>query len=335
MATRTWNGGSDQLFHKAAWNPAGAPAPGDTLYIGTGTASASWTVLSGLQIYLNGQYLGLTVPPPAPAPAPVLRLGQTIIAADTTISLGGTFGTGPNTATIDAEGFNLNFGTITNTAMKSAGPPDGPPTTLTIDVGGRSGGTLVNEGTISVTANIFAPSTMIIHGDSRGSTLLNDALISSRGIIKLDIDVIGKGNIAFGAVFSRTHDGPLGGPTLEFERAVSQGQTVDFKASVAGPIGTDSHGALILDDPAKFHGLIADFTNTGGGFGDVHPDEIVLSGEDITSFSYRGNAAGGELTLREGCRTVAHLRFAGAYTTDDFQITHLTTGSVIETKPIV
>lgn len=331
MTTRSWNGGTAGLSMANAWTPTGAPMNGDTLYIGSGTAEASWRILSGLTIYLQEAANFNSTPPQPPATPPTLSLDYTIIGATTKVSLGGTYdptyGTGNAIATIDARGFNLNLGTITDTSFIGQGP-NGPSSTLTIDVGN---GMFANFGTMSVTAGFVSPSSLIVHAASGGASLVNMGLIESDGIVKLDIVVIGRGEIAFGKTFLQSTAGPPDGATVEATRAVDAGQTVNFAGD-----GTDSHGTLILDDPRQFQGLITNFVASTGNVGALHTDEIVLKGLDVSGFFYHGGSQGGVLTLENNCGTATNLRFAGNYSTDAFQVGHpSSTTSIIELKPTV
>jgi hypothetical protein len=316
MTTRSWNGGTARFGAPDSWTPPGSPASGDTLFVGSGTAHAAWTVLSGLNVFLQ------TAPgAPAPSGSPTLRLDEVVIGPDTRITLGGTQSSGMNTATIVGGGVNWNRGTVDATAFVGLGP-NGTASTLTVQVPWL----LVNTGTLEATPGAFAPlSTLVLTGGHTG-LVLNQGLVETDGIVRLDLDVLGLGTLGLGPTISESTLGPLAGPTLEAVDDVGTGQTVDFAWG-----GSDSHGTLMLDEPSTFHALIANFIASTDNVSALHTDQIALPGLNVTAFDYAGSGAGGVLTLQAGGQTVAQLRFAGSYTTSSFEVVHPTaTSSIIE-----
>jgi hypothetical protein len=318
MATLTWTGTNLRFTDPNTWSPAQAPQAGDILFLGSGTADARWTVLSGLTINLQ-------VPTSlAPFPTePALELGWTVIGADSTIKLGGVSG-GRTTASIAVEGNTFNYGTVA-VALTMRGPP--VPSFLTIDVGGGAGRTsFFNAGTLS--SGTATSCMLTVHAASGQARLVNTGSVDVGTNVTLDINVIGQGKLAFGVPFSPGPTSPSVGPTLEATRAVGSGQTVDFAAR-----GFDSHGTLILDSPGNFNGLITNFVASTGNFAFLHTDRIELKGVDISALHYDGTAESGVLTLQNASDTVGHLRFAGSFTTDSFQIVALANGDkAIELK---
>jgi hypothetical protein len=324
MTTRAWTGGTGRFGNPNAWTPGGNPVPGDDLDIVGGTATVSGGVLLKLSIQL-GAPSGMSDSLPA-----VLRLHDSIIAANTTVTVGGTspapLGSGLGSATIEASGIDLNLGTIGVAGFTAAGGGFPTPSQLTIDIGT---GRFENAGTLEAGNT---PAKLVVHGQSAHAVLSNDGLIDAGSVVNLDVSVLGIGKIAFGAPYL-TGPSPhaVTGPGVATTAAVGYGQTVDFRAAS----GVDSHGTLSIGDPHDFHALISNFVS---GSRDqaftplLHQDLIALSLPEVTSATYRDDAGGGVLTLTGGGDT-AQLRFAGSYTLGSFQITSGSGGTDIVVKP--
>lgn len=314
MTTRTWNGSTAALTNPADWTPAGAPQPGDTLVINAGTARASHLHLNKLNIELNGPV----------ANAPVLELDGVKIGADTTIALSNDTPPVFNftaAADIIAAGRNLNAGTI----LSAPNTPFNVTATLTIDiVPGAHGrpGTLVNQGTIG--ENYVG--TLLIHGAPH-TQLVNDGTLKLSGQATLAAAIDGCGTIDIGPDIIA---GPLlFVPALTVDAPVGHGQTLQFIGPSSG-----GGGEVTLTDPGSFHALIRNFINAPDPFTPGLDDEsITLAGIDVTSFSYKGDATHGVLTLDAGGSVAARLRFAGDYTTSSFDVATSAAGSTITVHP--
>ncbi len=94
-----------------------------------------------------------------------------------------------------------------------------------------------------------------------------------------------------------------------------------------------STGTLILDNSSQFSGQILNFTGTGSL---SSSDEIDL--KDIgfgsgTSASYAGNSSSGTLTVTDSQNHVAHISFAGSYTTANFSLSSDGSGGTIVIDP--
>jgi hypothetical protein len=316
MTTRVWGGNTASLFNPLAWTPSGQPAAGDSLDIVSATAVASQKVLGDLSIQLGAEAFSVAAAGPA-----ILQLWNSVIAADTTIAVGGiplpqSF-SGQTSATIAAFGLNTNDGTI---SVASFTQPNGdfaePASQLTIHLEGPRA-TFVNTGTLR-TGN--TPATLVVETQRSDAVLVNDGLIEAGTVVVLDLNVIGTGTMQFGVPYDI---GPsphaLTGPSMQTIGAVGLGQTVDFRATT----GVDSHGVLSIADPRDFHALIRDFASSTifPGIAPLfHEDTIQLDLSGLASSSYQGNVTGGVLTLTGGTE-VAQLRFAGNYSLGSFQIT--------------
>jgi hypothetical protein len=122
---------------------------------------------------------------------------------------------------------------------------------------------------------------------SKGATLTTGTHVTGFGTMEFGVS----GQLAFGY--------PAG--TAEFNGYVGCGQTFDFSGADGSP---SSYVTLQIDMADAFKATIANFTST---------DTIELKRTTVTSDNFHN----GVLTLN-GSHPVAHLHFAGSYTTSEF-----------------
>jgi hypothetical protein len=286
MADKTWFGGTGAFGTASDWSPSGVPVAGDRITLGTGTLEVSDLNLIDIPMTM-GSYYGAT-----------LDLENSILGDVALVTAPTPTGQIVGHHTFDISGFSVFAGTIsTNPSGFSGGGEFSDDTTINID----RGSTLLNIGNIELTPQEGV--VLDINGDC-GSKLVNDGLIEAESgpdaTVKISTDVLGFGTIAFGVGAPSPHSTQSG--TLEFTGRVGTNQTVEFSA--ASP-AMASDLLLQIDIAHAFKGTIANFTNT---------DTISLQNTTVTSdhFSH------GVLTLDDGSHAVAHLHFAGSYTTSDF-----------------
>ena len=263
MTTRVWNGGRGIWSDPSRWTttsrgPAGAPQPGDSAAI----ASGSVTVVGARG--LDGSiYDGVAV-----------TLGVASGDGASLILDGGDFNsfdsiTALGSATIASEGVSAIAAPITSagsgTTLTIAGDASAPNGLLLAHGGSvalSAGATLDLEGVITDEASVAA---------AVGSTVDNDAFIKAIGsAVTIGGALVGTGTIDVEDAATLTLDG-----------SVAAGQTIDFG---------DVAGRLALAEPGSFAGAIAGFKP-----GDSLDVTAVPTTMPATGATY--DAASGSLTL--------------------------------------
>jgi hypothetical protein len=301
--TRTWTGGTNDIFRPEAWTPAGRPQPGDTLIIGPGTALAPADAEATSRSLIDLTILLDDGPGPVGSPfLPTLSLSNTVIGHGTLIE---NRLPSPSFGASESEVIAVNR-TVRNlgTIAENPGAPIG--NTLNIDIGCH--GNLINEGTISGTTI----SNLNIEGGI-GSRLVNDGTISGQGTtMDVGVPVLGDGtfDMSRGA-----NPGSNSGtaPTLEFHQSVDAAETIRVNDTT-----------LILDVPLKFLATIDDLSVTPAGQF-ATDSSVVLKGRHATDLVFRNDV----LTVRDGQQSIAHLRFSAGLNASDFLLTDTTAGSRI------
>jgi hypothetical protein len=205
--------------------------------------------------------------------------------------------------TIDVAGLSVFAGTV---SVGSSYPVEfADATTINID----QDSTLLNIGTLAPTADYGE--TVDIKG-GHGSVLLNDGLIEVEGgrggaNVTIGRNVTGFGTIEVGVATPLAVGYPSA--TVQFTGSVASGQTFEFSGHEGG---TASYVLLQIDIAAAFGATIKNFGKTDTIFGQT--DTIELKNTKVTSDKF----SDGVLTLSDGGHQVAHLHFAGSYTTSDF-----------------
>ena len=283
MADKIWFGGNGSFTDASDWSPAGVPAAGDTITLGTGSLEVKDQNLIDIPITM-GSYYGAT-----------LGLDNSILGNVGLTTVPTPTGQIAGHHTFNVSGDSVFAGTISTNLSGGSEFSD----ITTINIAPHSH--LLNIGDIELTPQEGV--SLDINGDC-GSKLVNDGLIEAEsgpgGNIKISTDVLGFGTIAFGVGAPQASVTPTG--TAEFTSSVGSGQTFEF----SGADGATASAALLQIDMADaFKGTITNFTNT---------DTISLQNTTVTSDSFHN----GVLTLDDGSHAVAHLHFAGSYTTSDF-----------------
>jgi len=278
MTDKTWFGGTGSFTDARDWSPTGVPAAGDSITLGTGTLEVKDQNLLDIPLTM-GSFYGAT-----------LDLDDSILGNVGLTSIPAPSGELGGEHTINVSGIAVTAGTITT---------DGDiGDATTINIGNHS--SLLNIGTVDITPDFGG--TLIING-SHGSLVTNDGLIEVYGgpgaTITIGSNVVGFGTIELGVAAQQMFDTPTG--TAEFKGSVGAEQTFKF----SGDGTTESHVTLQIDMAEAFKATIADFTKT---------DTIDLRNTTVTSDRFND----GVLILNDGCDPVAHLHFAGSYTTGDF-----------------
>ncbi len=302
MATaRNWIGGQHNLFDPNSWTPAGAPAGGDTVTIGLGSASnpniatAQNAVLSGFQTVLDAG-----VGTPSSTTQPTLSLSNIIIASNASIE-------GTNTSdypaipgntvaeNINVNGLALNYGAIDDGIGKNVYF-----NTLNINLGNYTA--FLNQARGTISAGDYG--NLNIEGTNGPAVFVNNSTVSGAGsAIDIGTQVWGVGAFNLTSGQSYTSHSPKQS-TLEFHQGVSTGQTVSL-----------TNSELVLDSPMLFLGTIKD-TQVGPQALQATNSEVLLSGETATSLSFQNNV----LSVFDGSTVLAHLSFAPGLTANDFQL---------------
>lgn len=286
MSDKVWFGGSGSFTDANDWSPAGVPAAGDTITLGRGSLEVNDQNLLDIPIVM-GSYYGAT-----------LGLHNSILGDVGLTTVPTPTGQIAGHHTFDISGGVVFAGTISTGVSGQSEFSDN----TTINIAAHS--TLLNLGSIELTPQTGV--VLDING-SCGSKLVNDGLIQAESgpdaTVKITPDVLGFGTIAFGVGAPSPPSTQSG--SLEFAGHVGAQQTVEFSASDGA---TASDLLLKIDVADAFKATIANFTNT---------DTISLHGTTVTSDSFHN----GVLTLNDGSHAVAHLHFAGSYTTSDFTTT--------------
>ena len=227
MATKTWDGSSNSFSNPAAWSPTGAPQPGDTAVINSGTVGVASATLNGLTIQMSA----------SPDSTPTLSLRGATIGSGSQVVAAANSGT----TQINVAGAVANAGLISFT-----GPSKARFTTTLTDIGGGSPTLLRNNGSIAAinaSANVVAT--------AAGQALENNGAISawnpSRGI---QFAIVGPAITGKGVIMVDAY------AQIELVNSVSADQTVQFLNNGAG------HSTLQLDQPLAFQGAIEGFAAT-------------------------------------------------------------------------
>jgi len=289
MVQRSWNGGIGLFTDPNAWTPMGAPAPGDTLDISTGTVVA-------VHQYFGDETIRLTGPVSGP---PELAIAGTTIGQDSSVTTSIIPQLGPplpGAGVIQAWGVNTNLGSI---AVLGSADLQPRPASMTINI---NFGLFQNRGTLST--NNFG--NLDITKNGHPGILQNNGEVDVSGHVRITADTLGHGTFQFGTA-ANLH-GSFIPMTLEFGAFVGGGQSIDFSPF--------SH--LQIDDLKDFHATIDDFNIRSLPFFEV--ESIVLKGVEVTSIDYNGGPSSGVLTLKTGNTVDGHLSFSGAHTTSSFQV---------------
>jgi hypothetical protein len=277
MTTRSWDGGTGDWYNALLWSTAGAPVPGDTALVNSGTVEITGTEENAIGVPLDAVQVTLgsaTTLSSAFIAATNANLGQAF-----TISSTGTAGY----ATFETTGPTGLSGTILASAAGGmfnidATAADGTQAAAfvllhggLIDVSG--GDDLVLNGSMVSDSNVTI---------AAGSTFTNNGLDRVFGgltFISPTATLTGTGTFEAGP-----------GATLEFESAVPSTQTIAFGEA----------GRLDLTTPATFAGQITSFEQG---------NTIDLLNIVANSASY--DLGSGLLTIEEGGSLVATLALQG------------------------
>jgi|GEM_PF-4765973 len=309
MTTKVWVGGTGSFDNPNEWSPSGAPGPGDVAIIQIGEASLSMQKLDGFELQLQSE-------------ASVLDISDVIFGAHFTLSVP----PGPGgTATLNATGFNANYGVIQ--VVSPAGPQQfAPPFTITMSDLAPSAecsgapAIFLNEGTILV--NSGQPFAIVAKSA--------DAVLINNGLMNLDASfmqatigpsVLGSGTIETGHAITPAASALLLAsiPSVEFGGAVGSGQALFI----------DGVAHVYVDKPSQFHALIHDFEpNLSDSYvASFYQPEIVLQNAPVTSY----NVSNDILSLWNGGTLVAQLRFTDfVYTKANFLVSTSGTTTTIE-----
>ena len=293
MTDKNWFGGTGSFTNASDWSPSGVPVAGDTITLGTGVLEVSDRSLFGIPVTM-GSYYGATL---ALTDAILGNVGLTTVPTPT--------GQITGHHTFDVSDYTVFAGTISTNL--SGGQEFSDATTINIG----TNGVLLNIGNIELTPQ--EGETLTVNG-AHGALLVNDGLIEAESgpgaDVKIGANVAGFGTIELGVGAPMMFSSQSG--TAEFGGSVGAAQTFKFSGASGA---TASDLLLKIDIASAFAGTIANFTNT---------DTIQLAGTTVTSDSF----SNGVLTLNDGSRPVAHLHFAGSYTTSDFT-TQVVSGSTL------
>ena len=235
----TWNGADGKFTDLQDWS--GTPDP---------SAPTNYQINSGVVDFGGVGLIDAVVTAVGSAGAPTLTLDRTFIDATSRIL---TLGSPTQTNVMAADGTNWNFGDITLYLNPPGGhDPDPDQGSNIIDLGvdpARPGAApnLVNVGTI----NSAYGSVNRIDGLTADAKVTNDGRIEA-GKLTIDADVVGHGTISFFApypLFTAPPPSPLVVSSLELDRAVGAGQTIDMS----------NDATLVLADPGAFDATIKGF----------------------------------------------------------------------------
>ncbi len=274
MATKTWNGRDGVFAVDANWMPQAAPVVGDTAIISAGTVTVAGVLPGFLKVALNT--LNGT--------SPTLLLSSATLAASDQVAI---------TAATTGTALQVR-GTVNNQGSIVAGGSPGLVSFRIGDAMQSTAATLINGGSILVSANF-----QVAAGSTLGDRLENDGLISIRSpgrtaqLAYVSAAITGTGTVSLGRYV-----------TFEAAAAVAAGQTFVFEPGGAGA------ATLRIDAGALFGGTVT-------GFG--MDDAIQLAGSRWDTAAYRAtDGYGGVLTLSLGDAVVQSLAFRGAYTIASF-----------------
>lgn len=310
MTTKVWVGGTGSFDDPNQWSPGGVPGAGDLAVIQTGEASVSMQRLDGFELQLQ-------------SPASVLDISDVQFGAHFTLTMPPGAG---GTATLNATGFNANFGLIQVVSPYGPQPEFSPPVTINMSdlapsadcAGARA--VFLNDGTIQVeTGQPFA----IVAKSS-------DAVLINNGLMHLDApfmqatigpSVLGAGAIQTGHAIAPAASALLLAsiPSVEFGGAVGSGQSLTI----------DGVAHVTLDQPSQFRAVIHDFQpNSPSAYvAAFYQPEIILANTQVTSYAVANDV----LSLWNGSNLVAQLHFADfAYTKDNFLVTASGSSTIVE-----
>lgn len=309
MTTRVWVGGTGSLDDPNEWSPGGAPGPGDVAIIQIGEATVSMQRLDGFELQLQSE-------------ASVLDISDVQFGKSFILSVP----PGPGgTATLNATGFNANFGTIE--VVSPSGPQQfAPPFTINMsdlapsaDCAGAPA-VFLNNGTILVDSG--QPFAIVAQSP--------DAVLINNGLMHLDapfmnanigVSVLGSGTIETGHPITPEASALLGAsiPYIIFGGAVGAGQDLVF----------DGVAQIYVAKPSQFHALIHDFEpNPSSSYvAAFFQPEIVLQNTQVTSYTVSHDV----LSLWDGSNLVAQLRFTDfAYTKANFLVEASGNSTIVE-----
>ncbi|WP_158932114.1 Hint domain-containing protein [Acidisphaera sp. S103] len=281
MTTRSWDGGTGDWYNALLWSTTtdetGAPVPGDTVLINSGTVTVSGAEETTIGVGLDAVLVTLgavTMLDPAVIAATDARLGQAFTIVSNATAPYATFDTtGPTglSGTILASAAGGTFGID---ATAADGTQQGAFVLLhggLIDVSG--GDDLILTGSMVTDSNVTI---------AAGSTFTNNGIDSVFGgttFISPTATLTGAGTFEAGP-----------GATLEFESAVPATQIITFGTA----------GRLDLTSPSTFAGTIASF---------VLSDTIDLLNIVANSASY--DLGSGLLTIDDNGSPVATIAMQG------------------------
>jgi len=311
MTTKVWVGGTGSIDNPLEWSPGGAPVAGDTAIIETGTATALEQKLDGFTLELA-------------SPAGVLDISDVQFGANFVLVVPPGAG---GSATLNATGFNANYGTIE--MIDPAGPPSySPPFTINLR-------DLAPSADCSGAAAVFVNDGSILDKSGQPFAIVAqsaDAVLINNGLMDLDapfmqayigVSVLGTGTIETGHAFTPAPSALelASVPFLEFGGAVGSGESLVF----------DGTAHVQLDQPSQFHALIHGFqplvSPTPNQYDSFYQPEIILANTQVTNYSVSNDV----LSLWNGTALVAQLRFADfAYAKDNFLISSSGSSTIIE-----
>ena len=313
MATKVWVGGTGSFNDPSEWSPTGAPVAGDVAIIQVGTAIAQMQKLDGFELQLQ-------------SPASVLDISDVLFGANFILSAPPGAG---GSATLNATGFNINFGLIE--VVSPAGPQQfSPPFTINlIDPApsaacGGARAIFVNDGTIlDESGQPFA-----IVAQSADAVLINNGLMHLDAPFmqaNIGVSVLGSGTIETGHAFTPAPSAlELASiPVIEFGGTVGRGENLVF----------DGTAWIQIDKPAQFHALIHDFqplvSSPANPYDSFYQPELILANTQVTSY----NVSNDVLSLWNGSSLVAQLRFTDfVYTKANFSVTSSGSSTIIEAQ---
>lgn len=315
MATKVWVGGTGSFNNSHEWSPSGPPAAGDVAIIQIGTAIAEMQKLDGFELQLQ-------------SPASVLDITDVQFGAHFTLTVPPG---GGGTATLNAIGFNANFGLIQ--VVADPGPPEfAPPFTITMSDLAPSAGcsgaaaVFVNDGTILVASG----QPFAIVAKSADAVLINNGLMHlDASFMQADIGVSvqGTGTIETGHAITPAPSALLLAsiPSVEFGGAVGSGQNLVIS----------DEAQILIDKPLQFHAVIHGFgplvspTSPAPYYYAPYQPEIILANASVTSYTVAHDV----LSLWNGSSLVAQLHFADfAYTKDNFLVSSSGSSTIIEAQ---
>ena len=285
----TWNGGDGSYTDASQWTPAGVPLydNGSTALIRSGTVTLSDVEPNAVLLTLAGADA---------ATQPNLVLDNAAIGPQATVSLVLPDVRNPphGYATITADGYDTNYGTITTGGFQTS------PDDLAISISPY--GQLNQEGTIEIGLSC----TLRVDGTGGSpATLNNDGTIyADGGSVGISADIVGSGTVAL-----RTNRSIPG--SVEFSGGVSSGQRISFLSG---------DGTVRIDDPTSFHGV---FDGFAGGSANV-----VLDHTHATSTYFaQVTPDAGALLLLDGQSVVAALTVSGQHASNAYGVSSNPDGS--------